>query len=128
MNRTPAGGFQPCGVDPLRMTGVAMSKYDKLGAYLESSNGSEWHASFRQLEFILGFALPASARLYSAWWANDARQGRQAMAWLLAGWRAGDLNLTSETVTFYRDAGAGGKAVPTSGQGSQRAGVNGQVN
>lgn len=100
-----------------------MSKYGKLGAYLESLNGAEWHASFRQLESILGFALPASARLYPAWWANDARQGRQAMAWLSAGWRTGDLNLTGETVTFYRDAVAAGKVAPTSGQGAQRAGA-----
>ncbi|MGQ4878884.1 DUF7662 domain-containing protein [Billgrantia sp. LNSP4103-1] len=100
-----------------------MSKYEKLGAYLESLNGAEWHAGFRQLESILGFVLPASARLYPAWWANDARQGRQAMAWLSAGWRTGALNLTGESVTFYRDTGAGGKAAPTPGQGSQRARV-----
>lgn len=100
-----------------------MSKYDKLSAYLESLSGSEWHASFRQLEAILGFALPASARLYPAWWANDAHQGRHATAWLSAGWRTDDLNLTGETVTFYRDAGAGRKAAPKSGQGSQRAGA-----
>jgi hypothetical protein len=100
-----------------------MSKYDKLSAYLESLSGSEWHAGFGQLESILGFALPASARLYPAWWANDTRQGRQTMARLSAGWRTGDLNLTGETVTFYRDAGAGGKTAPQSGKVSQRTGA-----
>lgn len=100
-----------------------MSKYKKLSVYLDSLRESEWHASFIQLESILGFVLPASARLYPAWWANDARQGRQAMAWLSAGWRTGALNLTGESVTFYRDTGAGGKAMPTLGQGSQRAGA-----
>ncbi|WP_148253619.1 DUF7662 domain-containing protein [Aidingimonas lacisalsi] len=100
-----------------------MSKYDKLSAYLESLSGSEWHAGFRQLESILGFTLPASARRHSAWWANDARQGRQAMTWLSAGWRIGDLNLTGETVTFYRDAGISRKAASRFEQGSQRAGA-----
>lgn len=91
--------------------------------YLEPLSGSEWDTGFRQLESILGFALPASARLYPAWWANDACQGRQAMAWLSAGWRTGDLNLTGETVTFYRDAGISRKAASRFEQGSQRAGA-----
>jgi hypothetical protein len=100
-----------------------MSKYNKLSAHLDSLRESEWHATFKELESILGFTLPASTRRHPAWWANDARQGRQAMAWLSAGWRTGDHNLTGETVTFYRDAGAAGKGAPRSEQGLQRAGT-----
>ncbi|MBS9405490.1 hypothetical protein KG088_17950 [Halomonas sp. TRM85114] len=97
-----------------------MSKYKKLSAYLDSLGESERHVSFKALESILGFALPASARMYSAWWANDARQGRHATAWLSAGWRTGNLNLSGETVTFHRDAGAGKLVTLTCGQPSQR--------
>lgn len=98
-----------------------MGKYDKLRAYLDSLSEDEWRADFWELESILGFSLPESARRHSAWWANDARQGRQAMAWLSACWRAGHLNLTRETVTFYRDSGAGQNVSAKPGRPSIRA-------
>jgi hypothetical protein len=45
--------------------------------------------------------LPASARRYSAWWSNEV-EGRhaQARAWVDAGWRVENVNLTAETVPF----------------------------
>lgn len=82
-----------------------MTKYSRLTDHLQSLDSNEWHASFKELEKILGFLLPESARRYPAWWANDARQGRQANAWLSAGWKTEDLNLTGETVSF-RKAGS----------------------
>lgn len=105
------------------MKGRSYEQIRQAGCVSGIIEGSEWHAGFRQLESTLGFALPASARLYPAWWANDARQGRQAMAWLVAGWQTGDLNLTGETVTFYRETGAAEKAASQSGQGAHRAGT-----
>jgi hypothetical protein len=79
-----------------------MSKYDPLYKWL-SASGQRWvHATFAQLETILGFELPAAARKYPAWWANAAGDTRhvQCRAWLNAGFAADNLNLTNETVEF----------------------------
>ncbi|HEV7276572.1 MAG TPA: hypothetical protein VGN80_09820 [Devosiaceae bacterium] len=57
---------------------------------------------FAEIEALLGFALPASARQYPAWWSNDPSAGRQASAWLTAGWKTQELDLGNETVMFSR--------------------------
>lgn len=82
-----------------------MSKYDPLTIHLEGLSANEWTASFQVLEEVLGFSLPASAQTYSAWWANDATSARHAQAWLSAGWKTSDLNLTGRSVTFLRSGG-----------------------
>lgn len=64
------------------------SKYRKLHAYLCGLSGSEWKTSFGEIEPIIGFELPASARLHRPWWSNQ-RGGNghsQALAWTVAGW------------------------------------------
>ena len=81
-----------------------MSKYDALSAHLKETNAPELNLSFDAVERVLGFALPASARKFPAWWANDASAGRHANAWLSAGYRAENLNLTGQTVTFIRSS------------------------
>ncbi|MGB3627286.1 MAG: hypothetical protein WA989_15745 [Henriciella sp.] len=60
---------------------------------------------FVDIERILGFTLPASARRYSAWWANDASAGRQSQAWLSTGWRTAKLDLDRKAVSFVREHG-----------------------
>lgn len=80
-----------------------MAKYDALGSYLSTLSGEEWTASFKQIEAILGFPLPASARRYPAWWANQESAGHsQAQAWQGSGWQSCDLNLKGGTVRFRR--------------------------
>jgi len=48
-----------------------MSKYDPLRFHLTELKQKEWHATFKQLEEILGFTLPATARARPQWWANE---------------------------------------------------------
>jgi hypothetical protein len=80
-----------------------MSKYDALKQHLSDLEGERWGASFREIEGILGFELPASAREYPAWWANQQNGQRvQCGSWMTAGWNTVDLNLPSEEVTFLR--------------------------
>lgn len=79
-----------------------MSKYDRLSDFLRGlGRASEHSFSFAEIEDVLRFALPASARTYQAWWANQ-RNGRhvQANAWLDAGWHTQDLDLKARRVTF----------------------------
>ncbi len=80
---------------------VRRGKYAPLFHHLTGLRQSEWRATFGELERILGFALPNSARLYRPWWANDAKSGHsQAMAWGVAGWKTASVDLDGETLLF----------------------------
>lgn len=58
---------------------------------------------FADIEEIIGRELPPSARKYPAWWGNNDQGGkRHSVAWLHAGWRAEDLALEMEEVSFVR--------------------------
>lgn len=79
-----------------------MAKYDPLFEHLRRlSRDDEHRPTFDQIERILGFKLPKSARTHQAWWANG-KDGRhvQANAWLDAGWRTKDLDLKAGRVTL----------------------------
>ena len=78
-----------------------MAKYHRLHEHLLTLKGDIWHARFDQIERILGFSLPQSARKYNEWWANQDRG--QCRSWVDAGWITGDLNLTKEAVVFQRN-------------------------
>ncbi|QIK95561.1 hypothetical protein G7076_02875 [Sphingomonas sp. HDW15A] len=79
-------------------------KYAPLYRHLDQMRGDEWATTFRELEQILGFRLPNSARLYRPWWANDVKSGHsQSMAWSMAGWKTGNVDLDAETLEFRRD-------------------------
>ena len=50
---------------------AAQSKYQRLYTHLCSLAAKEWKVSFSEIESILGFDLPPSARLHRPWWANQ---------------------------------------------------------
>jgi hypothetical protein len=79
-------------------------KYEALKRHLERQfDLDRTFMSFAEIEGVLTFRLPVSARKYQAWWSN-ARQGHShAAAWLDAGWRTADLDLVGETVCFVKD-------------------------
>ena len=74
--------------------------------------GSDWRASFAELEAILGFDLPVSARLYRSWWSNQKRGAghNHALAWHAAGWKTRAVDLEAETLVFERVEEAAGEA------------------
>lgn len=76
-----------------------MAKYKALQNYLNSLKRNCWKASFSEIEDIIGAELPASARKYRQWWANDKQNGRH---WLEIGWRTRDVDFENETVLFFR--------------------------
>ena len=64
---------------------AARGKYQRLYTHLCRLGIQEWRASFGEIESIIGFGLPASARLHRPWWANQ-RSGNghsQALAGVL---------------------------------------------
>lgn len=90
-----------------------MSKYNSLKEHLGTLHSNEWRASFKDIEDILGFKLPASAYEYQAWWANQSGSGHtQSAAWQEAGWKTEDLDLAKRTVKFVRYQNAFAKYAP----------------
>ena len=83
---------------------VTRSKYEGLYAYLCSLQALEWRASFSEIEAIVGFSLPPSARLYREWWANQLKGSsyRQSLAWNVAGWETAEVDVVAETLLFPR--------------------------
>jgi hypothetical protein len=78
-----------------------MSIYDPLAGWLDGQAAGRIPARFSDLETILGFTLPASARTYPQWWENDDSHS-QVKAWLNSGFHTEEVNIANETVTFAR--------------------------
>ncbi len=83
---------------------AAHGKYAPLHRYLLALHTApEWRASFGEIEAILGFRLPDSARLHRPWWSNRKSGGYgHALAWQAAGWRTRAVDLEAESLTFER--------------------------
>ncbi len=73
-------------------------KYVRLTEHLAALDDQRWDATFADIESVLRFPLPESARTYQAWWANQMRS--QSLSWQSAGWKATALDLDNERVTF----------------------------
>lgn len=79
-----------------------MSKYLPLQYYLEKLPKDSWKANFSEIEKILGFSLPKSARTYNAWWSNNSQDSRQSKIWLDIGWQTEHLNFVDESIVFKK--------------------------
>lgn len=90
-------GLQPPPLPPLPLT---TRKYLPLSQHLNERDDTPLTLSFTDIEHLLGFALPASAKKHRAWWSNSATGHSQAAAWLNAGWKVAGVTTTG--VTFQR--------------------------
>lgn len=80
-----------------------MSKYAPLNAYLDTTNQDKIAMTFGDVERVLGFALPPSARTHRPWWANDPTGKHvQAKAWQEAGYGSAEVDLEAERLLFVR--------------------------
>ena len=79
-------------------------KYAPLYDHLEKLRGAEWPATFNEIEKILGFSLPDSARIHRPWWANQGERGghSHALAWEMAGWKTNRVDMTGERLVFVK--------------------------
>ena len=77
-------------------------KYRRLHAHLSVLPVREWRTTFSEIEGILGFELPRSARLHRPWWANQGGGNghSQALAWSSAGWETAEVDMGAETLVF----------------------------
>ena len=83
---------------------VSRGKYRRLYEHLCGLRTGEWRTSFGEIESIIGFELPASARLHRPWWANQSGSNghSQALAWGIAGWETAKVDMDAETLLFRR--------------------------
>lgn len=88
----------------LRRTAMR-GKYARLYCHLAQLSGHEWQARFGEIEKILGFRLPDSARIHRPWWANQGQRGghSHALAWEMAGWKTSQVNVAEERLVFIRN-------------------------
>ena len=79
-----------------------MSKYDPLTQHLTARNQLRIAMGFGELEHLLGFDLPASARKHRAWWSNNPSNSVMTKAWLRAGYHSEQVDLAAEKLVFAR--------------------------
>jgi hypothetical protein len=82
-----------------------MSKYNLLTDWLGTQKGTEINLGFDQVEQILRFNLPKSARTYREWWANSKSGHVQSRGWLGANWEVDAVDLERRRVKFLKMAG-----------------------
>ena len=79
-----------------------MGKYEKIGVLLTNEKSNEIMYSFKEIEEILGFPLPQSAKLYRPWWANDSTHVQALDGWLNNGWKVSSVDMDKQIVVFNR--------------------------
>lgn len=57
--------------------------------------------TFVEIEKVLGFKLPESQK-YPAWWSNNPSNNVMTYAWLAAGYKSEQVDITGKRVTFRR--------------------------
>jgi hypothetical protein len=75
--------------------------------------------TFEEIERILGFRLPAKSQQIRAWWSNNSSNNVMTKAWVAAGYRTAQVDLTGRRLVFKRT----GQSLPPLREGSpQRIG------
>ncbi len=101
--RPKAGGAPSRAVassDPAS-NGRGVSRYDGLRDYLSGRPEPVVRLSFVEIEQIIGVPLPASARRYRPWWANEQSGTHvHARSWLGTGRRTANVDLNAAAVDF----------------------------
>jgi CBS domain-containing protein len=80
--------------------------YSQLQHWLEGqakNKASDIRVSFQDIEALLEASLPSSSKEHRSWWENDYIENKHSIAWLQAGWRVEDVDISAGTVTFHRN-------------------------
>ena len=82
--------------------GKVSAKYRGLAEYLLSSNETRVTLTYSQIEEILGFALPDTARKFKqSYWANTETHS-YASSWMTVGYKT-RVDVDNDTVTFVKN-------------------------
>jgi len=80
-----------------------MGKYDALGRHLSHQASDEVAMSFDEIEQVIGAKLPAKAQLQRAWWSNNPSNNVMTRAWLAAGFRSEQVDMSARKLVFKRE-------------------------
>jgi hypothetical protein len=83
-----------------------MNKYESQMPSPSREKELSLRLDFKEVEAVLGFALPKSAYSDVAWWNNDADHPHAAR-WLEGGWRTSAVDFGARQVTFELGLDAG---------------------
>ena len=79
----------------------ASKKYRRLSELLDGSESKSVTLTFNEIEKIVGFTLPESAREHRAFWANTTTHSI-ALSWLSVGYKTVDVDIINEIIVFER--------------------------
>jgi len=80
-------------------------KYQNLLDYLKAKKPEQDRIilTFAEIESILGFDLPPSARFHRPWWGNESKGTHtHRLSWMNAGWLVDGVDLVNSSVSFRR--------------------------
>ena len=98
----PVASWPPALV-PAREDRANAGEYQLLYKYLRDRFANRLVLTFGEIEDLLGFSLPAPARIELTWWSSPAGpRSAQSKAWLLAD-RTATVNLMAQCVVFERE-------------------------
>jgi hypothetical protein len=85
-----------------------MGKYKPIARKLTQASNDELCISLSEIEDILQFKLPPSARKHRAWWSNSYKGNHsQAEGWISVGWETRDIDIKHERIRFVKTSAAG---------------------
>ncbi|HEY0236023.1 MAG TPA: hypothetical protein VGC86_13360 [Afipia sp.] len=79
-----------------------MSKYDRLGSFLQTQNRERVPMSFADIERITQTKLPPSAHRHRPWWSNNPTNSVLTRVWLDAGFESEQVDMTGQKLVFRR--------------------------
>jgi hypothetical protein len=103
--RAPADTAPRVVSDPAQKSRADTGEYRLLYKYLRDRYANRVVLTFGEIEDLVGFALPESARQQPEWWsvtASVAQRSAQSDAWTLAS-RTATVNLLAKSVVFERE-------------------------
>jgi hypothetical protein len=80
-----------------------MGKYEPLTEFLQKQQASEVRMSFEQIERVIGDKLPPVAQRHRAWWSNSPSNNVMTKAWLEAGFRSEQVDMSARKLVFRRE-------------------------
>jgi hypothetical protein len=79
-----------------------VGKYEPLSDFLRKQRTDQIALTFEEIERIVGFKLPRSAKEYRAWWSNNPSNSVMTKAWLDAGFESEAVDMESRKLVFRR--------------------------
>ncbi len=79
-----------------------MPKYAPLAVHLRGSSQTTVSMTFDEIERVLGTELPPSAFKHRAWWSNNPTNSVITLAWLEAGYKTANVDMTGRTLEFKK--------------------------